>query len=495
MPEFKHPPSIQVLQALVGATFTDSNNLNKAIRLWYTLHQLGTEYQPAQFTDRHWREYLYKSPDNNRDKKPTPIDGCICTKTIADILFDRRESREESWSDWKQSLQAALSEYYGARDIPEIASQKLAAYLKVLELEKPFDVTGKTILGDLKALTQTPKSLGKKYLIAIGSSNFELPDKFPPIIRQEYQMETILARPTEPPTFVEPAYLTGDFSSFAYLFTEPTKDIQRFHIHVDHHIHKDKVFPVNQYLKRLKENWSKDRTTPYQLQYYSSSQINKDRRYTVVVYPVCLYYYQRAFYLCAFGSGLESASSWHNYRLDRIERLEDLDWEWHRKIIPQLLYDRIKAAREDTQLLDEAQLLDDDRLLDIVRSGLDEAYGFDFYRSSAEMLLRFNRSFHDRYIDKTWRHNSFKLVNDDEIEDRSILEKIALPQRKFINARIELHPKDAYYTMNYRVDDNSVIMRLRAWGPNVEVLSPVDLRDRMHGDLQKTWESYRKVGE
>ncbi|MBE9176702.1 TIGR03985 family CRISPR-associated protein, partial [Synechocystis salina LEGE 06155] len=44
------------------------------------------------------------------------------------------------------------------------------------------------------------------------------------------------------------------------------------------------------------------------------------------------------------------------------------------------------------------------------------------------------------------------------------------------------NPTHSYYRMDYRVDDNNVIMRLRAWGPNVEVLFPLQLRQRMADD-------------
>ncbi len=469
MPEFNYQPSIQVLQALVGASFAELNNLNKAVRLWYTLRELGAEFQPAQFTDRSWREHLYKSPDRNRDNKPGQIDGCLCTKTIADILFDRAPDKADLWSKWKQSLQVLLTAYYRARDLPEIADRKLAAYLIALELEKPFDVTGKTILGDLKTLTQIPKTSAAKYLGSIGSSEFQLPDEFPLTLVEVQQIDRsrLIVSAEEPRSLQDPAYLTGDFSSFAYLFAEPTREIQRFHIHADYHTPKDKLLEVNQYLRRLRENWSKDRSTPCQLQYYSSSRIGAERRYTVVVYPVCLYYYQRAFYLCAFGLGFEAKYEWHNYRLDRIERLEDLDWEQHRDIIPQLLFDTC----------DE---LDDLQLLDVVKSGLEEAYGFDFYRKSREMVLRFDREFHDRYIANTFRHQTFQPISKQGL----------LNNDPNLAGTVDRYPDGAFYTMDYRVGDNSVIMRLRAWGQNVEVLSPPELRDRLREDIRQTWELY-----
>ena len=53
--------------------------------------------------------------------------------------------------------------------------------------------------------------------------------------------------------------------------------------------------------------------------------------------------------------------------------------------------------------------------------------------------------------------------------------------------------------MNYRHGEHGgynvepdVIMRLRAWGHNVEVLYPADLRKRMKEDYQKAWDIYQK---
>ncbi|RMG05700.1 MAG: TIGR03985 family CRISPR-associated protein [Cyanobacteria bacterium J055] len=51
-------------------------------------------------------------------------------------------------------------------------------------------------------------------------------------------------------------------------------------------------------------------------------------------------------------------------------------------------------------------------------------------------------------------------------------------------------PSDSYYLIKYRIGDNNVIMRLRAWGANVEVLFPSDLRDKMRSDLEKLWKRY-----
>ena len=68
-------------------------------------------------------------------------------------------------------------------------------------------------------------------------------------------------------------------------------------------------------------------------------------------------------------------------------------------------------------------------------------------------------------------------------------------KREQLKAQIKNYPDDGYYTLKYRKNENSVIMRLRAWCPNVEVLLPWDLRQRMKEDMQKTWKLYENDPE
>ncbi|WP_364301474.1 TIGR03985 family CRISPR-associated protein [Moorena sp. SIO4A5] len=63
---------------------------------------------------------------------------------------------------------------------------------------------------------------------------------------------------------------------------------------------------------------------------YNSACLNKNKQYTV--YPVCLYYYHRAYYLCAFGQRPERTENqpplgWYNYRLERITEFKKLSWD------------------------------------------------------------------------------------------------------------------------------------------------------------------------
>jgi CRISPR-associated protein (TIGR03985 family) len=44
-----------------------------------------------------------------------------------------------------------------------------------------------------------------------------------------------------------------------------------------------------------------------------------------VVFPVCIYYFQRAVYLCGYGESPDRNSEWYNFRLDHIEAMNSLE--------------------------------------------------------------------------------------------------------------------------------------------------------------------------
>ncbi len=130
-----------------------------------------------------------------------------------------------------------------------------------------------------------------------------------------------------------------------------------------------------------------------------------------------------------------------------------------------------------------------------IQEQLELAYGFDFYRDSATMVLRFNQDFDQRYIKNTIRHQTFEAITDLESVKNLIAEQCTpdqeqrLLQTELFN-KIARAQNDAYYSLRYRVGDNNVIMRLRAWSFNVEVLFPWELRQRIKTDMQKNWNLY-----
>lgn len=127
-----------------------------------------------------------------------------------------------------------------------------------------------------------------------------------------------------------------------------------------------------------------------------------------------------------------------------------------------------------------------------VRTKLKQAWGFDFYKPSALILLRFNQDFHDRYIRGTFLHHTFEPV-DYKRAASLIKQHTQTPehQQSLLEILQSRSPADAYYQAQYRVTDYHVIRRLRALGPEVEVLLPWDLREKIAQHIQQTWNHYR----
>ena len=109
------------------------------------------------------------------------------------------------------------------------------------------------------------------------------------------------------------------------------------------------------------------------------------------------------------------------------------------------------------------------------------------------MLLRFNRDFGDRYIQNTDRHRTFKQI--DFKQAKSSIQQQSKTDADLTNSQkltkiLERNSQDIFYLLDYRVGDNNVIMRLRAWCPNVEVIYPWSLRQRMRENMELTWRLY-----
>lgn len=106
------------------------------------------------------------------------------------------------------------------------------------------------------------------------------------------------------------------------------------------------------------------------------------------------------------------------------------------------------------------------------------------------MLLRFDPDFAKRYINNSSRHQTFEKIEDIE-EVISIISQSANELKDQLTIHVQRFPDSVYYLLSYRQDDHNVIMRLRAWGPMVEVLLPLDLRQRMEEDIEKIRQFYQ----
>jgi CRISPR-associated protein (TIGR03985 family) len=107
--------------------------------------------------------------------------------------------------------------------------------------------------------------------------------------------------------------------------------IKRFSFYFDYIVTQENVDRVSDWQDLLKQIWATipigkpalSEIAPIEIKYKSSSL---KKNISGVIYPVRIYYFQRAPYLCSFGEKPHDkiAIDWHNYRLDRIQNITQL---------------------------------------------------------------------------------------------------------------------------------------------------------------------------
>lgn len=148
----------------------------------------------------------------------------------------------------------------------------------------------------------------------------------------------------------------------------------------------------------------------------------------------------RAKYLCAYGSTPRGEINWYKYRLDRIisKHLESLDWQDSR--IPQLLKEKYQENNLPTPKT--------------VNDMLKEAWGCDFYKETALMVLRFDRTFAQSYLQGISIHSTCTAI---DIDRAATLIKQYTPKPEHRSALLQILQSrptdDAYYQVTYRVTD------------------------------------------
>jgi CRISPR-associated protein (TIGR03985 family) len=274
-------------------------------------------------------------------------------------------------------------------------------------------------------------------------------------------------------SFLDPAYpvLAEEFSE------DVDEDNHRVFLYVDYVVPESSPTQdaVDDIQSELQEIWDSGEIPPLLLTYHSA-HLNQIKE--CAVYPVCIYFMERAKYLCAYGSTPEGEINWHKYRLDRIisKCMETLLWNDPR--VPQLLREKY----EDDQLPTP----------NTVNDKLKEAWGCDFYKESALMILRFEQDFHERYIKGISIHDTFIAINCETVL-KLITQYTSNPKQQQAILKV-FHSRpytDAYYKVHYRVTDYYVIRWLRALGSKVEVLLPWNLRQEMAQEIQNTWNLYK----
>jgi CRISPR-associated protein (TIGR03985 family) len=402
------------------------------------------EFEQEWFKAAHWQEQLSQ-------QLPTAI-----KLTIDDLLF------AECTEITKHQFLISLKKRY------HLNQNEIDQFLT----DFPLQVEGKTIRNNFTALSQ----LRDNFLDKQGQGNYRLQklERILDLLNFSEMFNEEQSLTTADDSYGLLDFLTSELSTIAELLLVKINQQQRLFIHNDYVVAEELREPAADLADRLKEIWKEEPVSPIQIHYHSAS-LNKQENY--LVYPVCLYYYQRAYYLCAFGQAPNNQNKnqlqWYNYRLDRINKIIKLSWN------------------DDKLPLSFQQILSQQETYSprYIQSQLASAYGFDFYQNKELMLLRFDPDFAQRYIDNSFRHQTFEKIEDIE-EIISIISQSGDKLKDLLTVHVKKYPDSAYYLLSYRQNDNNVVMRLRAWGPMVEVLLPLDLRQRMGEDAEKTWQFY-----
>ncbi len=445
VPLIEDPPYIELLQWLARGSL--KQNLLRAIRLWVWLHTLYGDEQdrlslPNPFTYKHWRDAFFTATHPKGELAPNLHQGnCACAKTTAQWLFYPKTGLVES--EWRRSLQQ--HDAIPDADLDELLQQRL------------FAVTRRTLFADLQILTE----LGW----------LKLADK------QYYRVQNFPSRPSvrelEPVNnrlgVYDLGFLNPNLEAIAQNLSQPIQNVQRFYIEVDYIISQTQN-QVEKWLEEFRNLWEQTTILPICLTYASA----KSGAVECIVYPVCVYYVQRAVYLCGFGKTPTNKGEWYNYRLDKIQKITPLAWNDAK--LPKMLRQRRTTLPTP----------------DYIRSQMLQAWGFDFYLPSKLMLLRFDRTFHDSYLKGTSRHATFKPITYQWvlrlIREQVISVKHWESLQKVLQNRSQ---DDAYYTVTYRDGDPNVGLRLRAWRPKVEVLLPWELREEITKEVEAEWHFYQ----
>lgn len=430
-PTFVDTPQIELLQWLARGSL--KQNLPRAIRLWVWLRYLYGQ-DPLQlsnsFTFAQWRDAFFTYTHPKGETIPQLHDvNCPCTKTTATWLLQAGIVK----SQWQKSLLTHTG----------ISEPKLN---KILQ-QRLFGVTRRSLQADLEILAE----MG---WLEYRQQKYHRVQKFPsrPMV--------VTSGASDELNFLN----QEDLAAIAQNHAQMIRGVQRFCFQLDYVIPRKTIDLVDDWQHQLREIWEQEPVPPLELTYNSARL-----KHTVqcIVYPVCIYYVQRAVYLCALGQSPDRKTDWYNYRLDRIHHITPI--EWTNSSIPQVLQQRYYNGNLPSP--------------DEIEREMSQAWGFDFYLPSRLMLLRFDRDHHDRYIRDTVRHRTFEAVTYQEAKYLIQQHTSVLEQQALLHILKQRSSQDAYYRVQYRHLDYNVSMRIRAWRPKAEVIMPLDLRQSIEADV------------
>jgi CRISPR-associated protein (TIGR03985 family) len=451
MPTFSTPPTVELLKRLVRNSLKQS--LPKAVRLWVILQSLygdDADRTAPSFTYPDWeRSFFSADHDFGRDAVPGHhAPDCGCAKSLDYWLFETGGIERASWSD-------AFCQAFNV-DLAELETLLHRG-------DRLFAVTGRSLENDFETLVNAgclafqSKTDGKLY-----KNRYQKVEVLP----------KILSETTTENAFVTAAeYIQTDLSEFVDALAQPIQGVQRFFLHTEYVVPRCLIDQVSDYQVQLKDCWNQPEVPPIHLTYCSAREFQEELKW--LVYPVCVFYYQRAPYLFAYGHQLADRQlQWYDFRLDHITALQVLDWH-HADLQPELV-----ARRAEPPMPDDIHL------------EMSDSWGFEFYRPSELLVLRFDPYFYANYIGPTERAALFTPMSRLEVLQQ-IGRMADSGHSKALEQVIEHRGEgDVYCRIQFRSGDRNILMRLRAWSPNVEVILPYALRDQMAQESRKMGQMY-----
>jgi CRISPR-associated protein (TIGR03985 family) len=94
-------------------------------------------------------------------------------------------------------------------------------------------------------------------------------------------------------------------------------------------------------------------------------------------------------------------------------------------------------------------------------------------------------------VDNTERHPTFEPIAYKQL--RSLIAKEvsdSQERQQLLEIVKKSSPEDAYYRAWIRTGDINVIMRLRDWRPNGEVIAPLSIRERLKSEAVQELANY-----
>ncbi|OKH18639.1 TIGR03985 family CRISPR-associated protein [[Limnothrix rosea] IAM M-220] len=475
--EYLAKPTPELLGWLSGGQL--GNRFGRSIRLWFLITRFYLpEYDwrsslPQPFSYPQLRDRLF-APTHNLQEQSTreavsatcANSDCICQRTAGELVFAQVSLDRQLWLERVAQLAG-----FSASEL----EKNIAAF--------PFQTVHRSLRDDLKYLVET--------------GWLEKPKQ------GRYQLKVLQALPKPPPNLlvntVAAPLATAQQRDLLHVlqaiaFVQPNLEImadrlwqqvtqsgsmpsvqQRLFVHLDYILPDQTQERVDDYQVTLERLWEMPQGAVIQFETWVARQ---ERLVTATVYPVCLHYIRRAKYLSAYRLNGTDELEWHNYRLDRIISPQLKVLPWGSTEIPAAL----KLLRDRGRLPTSAE----------IESALEEAWGFDFYLPKVFLIMRFARKFARWYVADSVRHPTFKCLAYGELRQVVEAHFSDIKERRKILALIERRsPEDAYYGGWIRWRDTNVLMRLRDWRPNGEVLAPLVVREKMREEVAIESQFYR----